>query len=68
MKPDGKGTRHALTDKNAVAHPGTAKIFFRPYMDPVEMPDANYDLWLCTGRLFLCAGRGRMPTGFMSLP
>lgn len=51
MKPVGKGTRHALTDKNAVAHPGTAKIFFRPYMDPVEMPDANYDLWLCTGRI-----------------
>ena len=51
MKPVGKGTRHALTDKNAVAHPGTAKIFFRPYMDPVEMPDANYGLWLCTGRI-----------------
>lgn len=51
MKPVGKGTRHALTDKTAVAHPGTAKIFFRPYMDPVEAPDADYDLWLCTGRI-----------------
>ncbi len=28
-----------------------AKIFFRPYMDPVEMPDANYPLWLSTGRV-----------------
>lgn len=28
-----------------------AKIFLRPYMDPVEMPDSNYPLWLCTGRV-----------------
>lgn len=28
-----------------------AKIFARPYMDPPEMPDANYDMWLCTGRV-----------------
>lgn len=28
-----------------------AKIFFRPYMDPAEMPDENYPLWLCTGRV-----------------
>ncbi|MCP4571396.1 MAG: nitrate reductase catalytic subunit NapA [bacterium] len=28
-----------------------AKIFFRPYMDPPEMPDAEYPLWLCTGRV-----------------
>lgn len=28
-----------------------AKIFFRPYMDPCEMPDSNYPLWLCTGRV-----------------
>jgi len=28
-----------------------AKIFFRPYMDPCEMPDAQYDTWLCTGRV-----------------
>ena len=34
-----------------VAHNGKAKIFFRPYADPVEMPDAEYDLWLCTGRV-----------------
>ncbi len=28
-----------------------AKIFFRPYMDPPEIPDSNYPLWLCTGRV-----------------
>ncbi|MEN8115604.1 MAG: nitrate reductase catalytic subunit NapA [Bacteroidota bacterium] len=28
-----------------------AKIFFRPYMDPPEMPNKEYPLWLCTGRV-----------------
>jgi len=28
-----------------------AKIFARPYMDPPEMPDAEYDTWLSTGRV-----------------
>ncbi len=28
-----------------------AKIFARPYMDPPEMPDAQYPVWLCTGRV-----------------
>ncbi len=31
--------------------PNKAKIFFRPYMDHVEMPDDGYPLWLCTGRV-----------------
>jgi nitrate reductase NapA len=30
---------------------GKAKIFFRPYAPPAESPDAEYDLWLCTGRV-----------------
>ncbi|MDH5751448.1 MAG: nitrate reductase catalytic subunit NapA [Deltaproteobacteria bacterium] len=30
---------------------GKAKIFFRPYMEPPEQPDKEYDLWLCTGRV-----------------
>jgi nitrate reductase NapA len=30
---------------------GKAKIFFRPYAPPAEAPDAEYDLWLCTGRV-----------------
>ncbi|MCL3781630.1 nitrate reductase catalytic subunit NapA [Prolixibacteraceae bacterium JC049] len=28
-----------------------AKVFFRPYMEPAEMPDREYPLWLCTGRV-----------------
>ncbi len=28
-----------------------AKIFARPYMDPPEMPNAEYPTWLCTGRV-----------------
>ncbi len=30
---------------------GKAKIFFRPWQEPPESPDATYDLWLCTGRV-----------------
>jgi nitrate reductase NapA len=36
-------------DKVSLA--GKAKIFFRPYAAPAESPDADYDLWLCTGRV-----------------
>jgi nitrate reductase NapA len=28
-----------------------AKIFARPYMDPPEMPDTEYPVWLSTGRV-----------------
>ncbi|MEA3476855.1 MAG: nitrate reductase catalytic subunit NapA, partial [Bacteroidota bacterium] len=28
-----------------------AKIFFRPYMDPPEIPDTEYPFWLSTGRV-----------------
>ena len=31
--------------------PNKAKIFFRPYMDPPEMPDGAFPFWLCTGRV-----------------
>jgi nitrate reductase NapA len=34
-----------------VALAGKAKIFFRPWQEPPESPDATYDLWLCTGRV-----------------
>lgn len=36
-------------DKKAISN--KAKIFFRPYMDPCEMPDKNYPMWLSTGRV-----------------
>ena len=28
-----------------------AIIFALPYQDPPEMPDAEFDMWLCTGRV-----------------
>ena len=30
---------------------GKAVIFALPYQDAAEMPDSEYDLWLCTGRV-----------------
>ncbi len=30
---------------------GKAVIFALPYQNPPEMPDKDYDLWLCTGRV-----------------
>lgn len=51
MKEIPTGNLQGVTDKQAKAHPGKAKIFFRPYAAPVEQPDARYDLWLCTGRI-----------------
>jgi len=30
---------------------GKAVIFALPYQDPPEKPDADFDLWLCTGRV-----------------
>ncbi|MBI5937823.1 MAG: nitrate reductase catalytic subunit NapA [Betaproteobacteria bacterium] len=30
---------------------GRAKIYFRPYASPVEQPDKEFNLWLCTGRV-----------------
>jgi nitrate reductase NapA len=30
---------------------GKAVVFALPYQDPPEMPDKDYDLWLCTGRV-----------------
>ncbi len=45
------GNVDAITDTKPTPLPGKAKIFFRPYAAPVEQPDANYDLWLTTGRI-----------------
>ncbi|MCL2644962.1 MAG: nitrate reductase catalytic subunit NapA, partial [Betaproteobacteria bacterium] len=30
---------------------GKANIFALPYQPPVEMPDKEFDLWMCTGRV-----------------
>jgi nitrate reductase NapA len=45
------GDLDKVTDPKPTPLAGKAKIFFRPYAAPVEQPDANYDLWLCTGRI-----------------
>ncbi|MCK4973636.1 MAG: periplasmic nitrate reductase subunit alpha, partial [Sulfurimonas sp.] len=49
-----------------------AKIFARPYMDPPEMPDSNYDTWLCTGRVLEHWHSGtmtmRVPELFRAVP
>ncbi len=40
-----------IASKGKLKLPNKAKIFFRPYMDPPEMPSKNYPFWLCTGRV-----------------
>ncbi|HRP25773.1 nitrate reductase catalytic subunit NapA [Thauera sp.] len=35
---------YGYPDKKAI-------VFALPYQDPPEMPDAEYDLWMCTGRV-----------------
>ncbi len=38
-------------NEDKVSIDNKAKIFLRPYMDPCEMPDEKYPMWLCTGRV-----------------
>ncbi|MFO7541881.1 MAG: nitrate reductase catalytic subunit NapA [Thiobacillus sp.] len=45
------GNLDGVTDPAPKSLAGKAKIFFRPYAAPAEQPDANYDLWLSTGRV-----------------
>ena len=51
LKAIPSGDLDKVTDPKPVSVAGKAKIFFRPYAAPVEQPDANYDLWFCTGRV-----------------
>lgn len=45
------GDLKGVTIKEKSPLPNKAKIFFRPYMDPCEMPSKEYPFWLCTGRV-----------------
>lgn len=49
-----------------------AKIFFRPYMEPPEVPDKEYPFWLCTGRVLEHWHSGtmtmRVPELYRSMP
>ncbi|MGM0623790.1 MAG: nitrate reductase catalytic subunit NapA, partial [Campylobacterota bacterium] len=45
------GDLNSITNKTKKSLKNKAKIFARPYMDPPEMPDNEYDVWLSTGRV-----------------
>ena len=66
------GDLKGVTDKNKTSLKNKAKIFARPYMDPPEMPDSNYDTWLCTGRVLEHWHSGtmtmRVPELFRAVP
>ena len=51
MKQLPRGNLNGITDTTPVALPGKAKIFFRPYAAPPEVPDTEWNLWLSTGRV-----------------
>jgi nitrate reductase NapA len=46
-----QGDLLGIQDKTKKSLKNKAKIFARPYMDPPEMPDTAYPLWMCTGRV-----------------
>ena len=45
------GDLTGIKDKTKKSLKNKAKIFARPYMDPPEMPDEQYPVWLSTGRV-----------------
>jgi nitrate reductase NapA len=46
-----KGNLLGPQGEEKVKLPNQAKIFLRHYIDPPEIPSAEYPLWLCTGRV-----------------
>ncbi len=46
-----QGDLLGIKNKTKKSLKNKAKIFARPYMDPPEVPDNEYDTWLCTGRV-----------------
>ncbi len=46
-----RGNLDGAAGAESVSVAGKAKIFFRPYAAPPEVPGGEYDLWLCTGRV-----------------
>jgi nitrate reductase NapA len=67
-----QGNLMGITDKTKVSLKDKAKIFARPYMDPPEMPDKEYDTWLATGRVLEHWHSGtmtmRVPELFRAVP
>jgi nitrate reductase NapA len=46
-----QGDLLGVKDQTKISLKNKAKIFARPYMDPPEMPDTEYPVWLSTGRV-----------------
>lgn len=51
MKSLPKGDLKSPTSDKKFSLANRAKIFFRPYMEPPEVPSEDYPVWLCTGRV-----------------
>jgi nitrate reductase NapA len=51
LKAIPQGNLDGVTDATKHALAGKAKIFFRPFAEPAERPDSEFDLWLSTGRV-----------------
>ncbi|WP_456323294.1 nitrate reductase catalytic subunit NapA [Hydrogenimonas sp.] len=73
LKTIKRGNLKRIDPKLGKLHlPNRAKIFFRPYMDPTEQPDNEYDVWLCTGRVIEHWHSGtmtmRVPELFRAMP
>jgi len=67
-----QGDLSGIKDKKKKSLKNKAKIFARPYMDPPEMPDETYDMWMCTGRVLEHWHSGtmtmRVPELFRAVP
>lgn len=67
-----QGDLLGVKDKTKKSLANKAKIFARPYMDPPEMPDAEYNMWMCTGRVLEHWHSGtmtmRVPELFRAVP
>lgn len=57
---------------HSTTNDGRAQVWARPYEPPPEMPDAEYPLWLCTGRVLEHWHTGtmtrRIPPLFRAMP
>ena len=51
LKSIPSGDLDRVTDPDKVSVAGKAKIFFRPYAAPPEVPSGDYPFWLATGRV-----------------
>ena len=67
-----QGDLKGIKDKNKKSLKNKAKIYARPYMEPPEIPDKEYDTWLCTGRVLEHWHSGtmtmRVPELFRAVP